>query len=33
MQLINKWKHKLGLDDWFITTEAISNNQVTYPND
>lgn len=33
MPLINKWKQKLGLDDWFITTESISDKQVTYPND
>ena len=33
MKLVNKWKQKLGLDDWFITTESISDKQVTYPND
>ncbi len=33
MQLIDKWKNKLGLTDWVITTEAISNSQVMYPND
>ena len=33
MNLVDKWKNKLGLTDWVITTEAISNSQVMYPND
>jgi len=33
MKLINEWQEKLGLNDWFIITEAINHDQVIYPND
>jgi len=33
MERISKWQNKLGLGAWDITTEAISNAQVTYPDD
>lgn len=31
--MIDKWKRKLSLKDWDITTEEISDAQVTYPDD
>ena len=31
--MVKKWINKLNLTDWDITTEPISNAQVTYPND
>ena len=31
--MIQKWINKLGLTDWDITTEAISDEQVVYPDD
>lgn len=33
MNTINKWKSKLDLDDWSISSERISPKQVTYDMD
>jgi len=31
--MIEKWQNKLGLGAWEITTEAIDDEQVIYPDD
>lgn len=31
--MITKWKKRLGLDKWEITTKEILDAQVTYPDD
>ena len=33
MKYISKWQEILDLEDWYITTEAISDDQVIYPDD
>lgn len=33
VKIINKWKHILSLDGWFITVESINPKSVTYDKD
>ena len=33
LELLNKWKYRLGIEEWDIVFEQIDSEQVIYPDD